>query len=140
MGLGIRIGYRETIRIMQAIKCPGCGRKEGHDPLCPKWGIDQLRPRQKWLHCPICMALAVDKNRADLWECRECHKQFQTETSGDVQMVFPIEGHSIIYDSDMAYRVSVLTEKGQGEFAIDEAIARFQQQIGARKKPRRKKE
>lgn len=109
------------LRQRQVARCPNCtGTIDEHDRGCPRGFLIGLRTRQKHLECPTCSAREVGVNKDDYYECRSCGTQYTASGHGA-----PDDAErKVLIDGGVPIPVLVIPHKGQGNFPLDDAIAK----------------
>lgn len=132
----MHFGMYANTRIIQAIKCPVCGQKEGHAPGCLQAQLDHLLTLQRHMPCPKCGERQVAVNSDDFFECRKCNTQFSTSAAEkDAPWHFLDDPRS--FDLLVA---AELSQKGHGNFPLDKKIEEITEQIRSQiKRPRKRK-
>lgn len=118
-GMGLGLG----LQLRQYQKCRLCKQPmDEHASDCPIGLKEQLLDKRPQISCPKCNG-KVEINKSDWYECRKCHTQYSTgmvAPESEEQEVFLID-----WNNDNRMNAKVLTEKGQGQFLIDEQLQRL---------------
>lgn len=115
---------RMTFSPRLSIRCAICNG-EKHDPNFVCGRMEELAKHIQHMKCPACGKQEVDRNKDDFFECRVCHTQYSRSGAdkGDPKRTFLIDEKS-----DQPIWVCVLREPGRGEFPLDEAMTKLQEE------------
>lgn len=108
---------RLGIKLYVAIRCGYCRRRKGHKEDCPIQQLLELEACQKQDGQFQCGCGGIcNINTSDFYECRTCRTQYSRQTTAGSEMFFAELG-----EADLTM-LSVIGEKGHGEFKWDVAI------------------
>lgn len=107
--------------------CPLCAGEVGHADNCPVGKLIELEC-QTGINCEECKQPAsVARNEAGFLECRNCHTLFAVHRK--LRRVFLCRPTSAEVKVSLLIPVDVLPTRGQGQFPIDEEIAKLRQRV-----------
>ena len=117
--------------------CVVCGQSiHDHDRTCAigilKEAVERIE--RNFLECSECSLWAVDVNKADFYECRECHAQFTASflsPCGDATDQATHPRRLLRKKNEDIVAVALLPKKGDGRFGCDKLLDDLRQRRDA---------